>query len=768
MNFYVQNASVRGPRAALYLTASLLALVGVFAFAGSGDAAPVPFSEENGEPVNFEADTLVNDDANQMVIATGNVEFAQDGRVLKADEVRYDLTREVVTAHKNVILVDKNGDVHFSDQLVLENKMRDGYVQALRSTLADGSRFTAREGHRTDNGRLIVMKDATYTPCEPCKLHPEKSPTWQLRAKQVTHDDQAKTISYDSAWLEMFGLPVVYTPYFSHPDGSIKQKSGFLTPTLKLDSQNGTGVGTRYYWAIAPDRDATIGLQAYTAQAPRLTTEYRQRFNDAEINLNGSVTDSERKQKQGDETVTVGPELRGHLQGKGQWDMTQDWRSGFDFNIASDEQYFKQYDVSSEDVIENQIYAERFHDRNYASARLLAFEDLRTSTRATDQPNILPEVQANFLGDPGAMLGGRWELNASALGLQRSGSGADMARSTLEAGWEGRNISNFGLVTTLEASVRGDAYYSLDRSDAVTSSGEPIDKTLLRAFPMAQLTTSMPFVKGVKTVDLMFEPIAAVTVVNNMDQGKIPNEDSQDIQLDTSNLFESNRFPGYDRVEDLSRVTYGGRTALNFHDGSLAELFLGQSYRFDNEDNPFPVNSGLLNQQSDYVGRLKFRYRDYLTLDYGFQLGSENLQSVRHEVDNSITVGPVALTTRYLFAKEIDGIGVDQSREQIQSYGTYNLTDDWRVGAGANYDLGVDSGLRKTVFGVDYLGQCLTFSAQAQRNLTTDSSGESSTELMLRLGLKNLGEFQTSGISLSSGTGSSDSTQTIKGIPNGN
>jgi LPS-assembly protein len=716
-------------------------------------------------PINFTADALTHDETGQMVIATGSVEFEDDGRILLADEVRYDLTLETVEAVGNVILTDKNGDVHNAETLQLTGDLRDGYVKALHTTLADGSRFAARDGTRK-GGRKIVMNDATYTPCDPCKLDPTKPPVWQLRAKTATHDNVDKTVSYENARLEMWGVPVFYTPYFQHPDGTVTQKSGFLTPTFKLDSQNGTSVGTRYYKAIAPDRDATFGLEAYTQQAPRVLGEYRQRFDAAEMTLRGSTTYSSRKDNRAGQTIDVKDELRGHVQGNGLWDMTDTWRSGFDFNFASDEQYYRQYDVSSDSVLENQIYAERFSGRNYAVGRLLAFQDLRISDRKTDQPDILPDISASFLGDPAEILGGRWSLETSALGLQRSGSGADQMRTSVEGGWQGRYINGPGLLTTVDLSLRGDAYYAMDRPGSGTATDISDTSTKSRLLPIAQVTTSIPFVKPMKTVDLLFEPIAAVTLVTKQNESnKIPNEDSQDIQVDTSNLFEKNRFPGFDRAEDSSRVTYGVRTGLEGHDGSQAEIFLGQSYRFDDNTNGFPDNSGLSTQQSDFVGRLKLAYQDHITLDYGFQLGNETFESVRHELDNGLNFGPFSINTRYLYAKEIAGIGVEGSREQVQSYAAYKFTDDWQGRIGANYDLGENDGLRKGVLGLDYLGQCLTFSATAQRNLTSEATGESNTELFLRIGLKNLGEFQTSGISLAQSSRDGQDEEDIKGLP---
>jgi hypothetical protein len=44
---------------------------------------------------------------------------------------------------------------------------------------------------------------------------------------------------------------------------------------------------------------------------------------------------------------------------------------------------------------------------------------------------------------------------------------------------------------------------------------------------------------------------------------------------------------------------------------------------------------------------------------------------------------------------------------------------------------------------LDYLGQCMTVSANARRSFTLDETGENGTEVTLRIGLKNLGEFGT-------------------------
>lgn len=715
----------------------------------------IPQQDVNAQiPVHLTADEVTYDDDRQLVTASGRVEFTYGARRMVADTVTYDLSAEHVQAKGNVELYDENGDVHRSEQFDMDQDMRAGYVMALRSTLADGSRFEAARGQRIA-GRYIEMDHARYTPCLPCKAHPERAPTWELRADKVTHDMTDKKITYRNAWMEIGGVPVAYTPYFSHPDGTVKQKSGFLAPSFKLDSNNGAMLGTHYYWAMAPDRDATMTTEVYTKQAPRLAAEYRQQFDRAALKLQASTTYSKRRTQNNDndETLYVDEKWRGHIDAEGRMDINDLWRGGFHLNLASDDQYFRQYDVTSEDVLESQLYLERFEGRDYASFRAIGFQDLRTSDRRAEQPAIFPEAKGIFYGDPGDFLGGRWKLDTSLLGLQRRGTGADMGRFSSTLSWQDRYVTPFGLLTTLDASARADAYQAIDRADVADN----VDKNRTRFIPTIHAVSSYPLIKRMDHADIVLEPIGALTVVRKQsnDSG-IPNEDSQDVQLEVSNLFEASRFPGIDRVEDLTRATYGLRSSITTDDGKNAEAFLGQSYRFEKDQTLFPVNSGLAEQTSDVVGYIKLDDAQHIQLDYGFQLSSDIFSSVRHEVGGTFTLKPIKLDAMYLYAKEIEGIGIDQSREQARARLTYDVNDEWSVYSGLTYDFGVDSGLRKSEAGITYNGQCIDLTLAAERKLVNEGTGESGSEMMIRIGFKNLGTFQTSGISLS-GSGESNS-----------
>ena len=699
------------------------------------------------DQVDLLADEVLYDENAEIVTARGNVELSQTGRILKANQISYDISNDKVEASGNIVLNELTGDVYFAETLSLTDQMKNGFVAGLRGVLADGSRFSAEQGEKIDDIKVILDK-ATYTACEPCKNDPDKAPIWQIKARNVTHHKDESKISYDDATFEVVGVPVAYTPYFSHPDGSVKRKSGLLTPSLGFDSQIGAFYNQEYYWNISPSQDATIGAKVMTDANPLVTGEYRKRFENAEVNLNAGVTYNERQDFVNGQEVTKDDDIRGHIFAEGLLDINEKWRAGADINYVSDTQYLSKYNFSSEDVLESKIFAERFDDRDYALARVIRFRDLRESDRAEDQPNILPEFYSSFTGAPNSALGGRFDLELSALNLAREGRDQDLLRGTGQAGWEKRHVAQIGLVNNVDLNLRGDVYRANDRE--ASQAGIDNDTNEFRTFANANYKVSYPLIKQTEKTQFIVEPVAAVNLGTEIDEGEndIPNEDSEDTFLDATNIFNDNRFPGYDRIEDGSHTTYGMRFSGHRNNGNKAEVFVGQSYRFD-DDNLFPKGSGLSEQRSDYVGAISADVGERLNVTYATRLDNDDLSSKRHELDLRSSFDKVDFNLRYFYANALQGTDLNDDREQIQAFGRYHFDDNWSAYSGIQYDLAEETkGLRRFQYGLDYQGQCVTLGIGGERELTRDFSSDSGTTILVRLGLRNLGNFETSDISL--------------------
>ncbi len=434
---------------------------------------------DGSKPMNITATELMYEQDVDRVTAIGAVNIEQEGRVLTANRVAYDIKSDKVTAEGNVVLTEPSGDVHKAEYVVMEDAFKEGFVRGMSSILKDGSRVTAQEGTRV-NADKIVLKNAWYTPCKPCQDKPNETPDWNVKAEEVTLDEANHRVVYKNAKFELFGVPVLYTPYLSHPDGTEKQKSGFLPPRFGFGSQLGAFVESKYYHAISPSKDATVGAILTSKEGPVATGEYRQRFENAEMSIGGSVTNSTRPYEENGNDVRANETVRGNLTGKGRWDIDNKWRAGYKVDVASDDQYLRQYKLPNEDVLENRLYAERFDQRDYASVQALAFQDTRLTRDTIDQPHVVPWIEAEHLTDPKSVLGGRAKFIGSTVGLVRDGSGQDMQRFSGEAQWNRRAILPGGLVSDTDALLRGDAYHTESRFAANTLPGQGRSDTTTR------------------------------------------------------------------------------------------------------------------------------------------------------------------------------------------------------------------------------------------------------------------------------------------------
>ncbi|HEX2753263.1 MAG TPA: LPS assembly protein LptD, partial [Alphaproteobacteria bacterium] len=457
--------------------------------AAAAPRPPLIYSKDM--PIRIDAEHLSYDDVAKVVTATGNVEVVQGDKILRADQIVYNQNTDTVAATGNVTMLDDKGDVSYADYAEMTGNMKNGYIKGLLALLKDGSRFTAAEA-RHEDGNQTTMTDASYTPCEVCEENPE--PIWQIKADKVVHDKEEKSIKYKNARLELLGVPMAFTPVFVHADPTVKRKSGFLRPRFGWTDEVGTYVEGGYYFGdIAPNIDATLHLRPTTRAGVLAQGQWRQRFETGRIELNLSGVQSDRLEESG---IIDKDRWRGHAFANGLYDIDDKWRAGFNIEKASDKGYLRLYDISKENVLESEVYAERFSGRNYSRISGLSFQDVRLGARP-EQPDIFPRMEHRMIGEPGAMFGGRWSAGVSALSLFRDENQQDVQRGSVDIGWERLDILPVGLTTQWNLGARGDFYALQDRTVAVANPGLDPDSRQGRGMAIASVTTSYPMVKRV-------------------------------------------------------------------------------------------------------------------------------------------------------------------------------------------------------------------------------------------------------------------------------
>ncbi|MBT3905187.1 MAG: LPS-assembly protein LptD [Rhodospirillaceae bacterium] len=708
--------------------AVLLCLLNVNALAQT----PAPTDEE--PPVSFSADQMTFDRKNQIITATGKVEVSQEGRLMYADDISYDQKADVLTATGNVSILEPNGDVIFAKRLEVTGDMKDGIIEDIGLILADKSRFAAT-GARRSNANILEMRNAVYSPCNLCEEDPTAPPFWQLRAVRIIHDKSKQRIEYRDATLEIFGVPVAYTPYFAHPDPTVKRRSGLLIPKIGNSSDLGTTLQTPYYFALNKRSDLTVTPIITTKERAILALEYREFLKNGRIDFRGSLT------------YNLDNEWRGHMGTKGRFDIDQTWRWGFDVNRSIDGTYIRRYGFESDrtalssgspDSLVTHLFTEGFRGRNYISANAYAFQGLEQGDKFSTTPLVAPLIDYNHVGQPDR-LGGRTVLDVNLLALTRTGSN-DTRRLSIRGGWEVPFFTSFGDAFKLSAKMLGDFYNvgQLPRSDA------PEDFTGFSGRLLPELTLSWrhPFVRQQGSGHQVIEPIASVVLSPyGGNTGKIPNEDSVDFEFDDTNLFRSSRFSGLDRVESGPRINYGLKWDIYGRDGGSTGFLIGQSYRV-RRDNTFAALSGLEDHFSDIVARVQVKPIKLVDLTYRTRISKENLSPARNEIEFTFGAPLFRVGANYLFLdrQEDDEFS---SREEISMNISSQLNRNWRTSASAVRDLAGGGQMRAANLNVSYENECCLIATNLSRTFFEDRDLTPTDSITFRVTLKTLGAVQT-------------------------
>ncbi|MBL25966.1 MAG: organic solvent tolerance protein [Rhodospirillaceae bacterium] len=705
----------------------MLALLALYCVKGVASA------QDSDLPVLLSADEMTYDQQLDIAVAKGHVELSYGDRILLADSLTYNQAQDFVTASGNVSLVEDDGNVLFADYVELSGDLRRGAIKSIRMLLADRSRLAANGARRYGNG-ITELSKAVYSPCDLCADDPSRAPLWQIKAVKVVHDQNDKEIAYVDALFEVFGVPVAWLPYFSHPDPSVKRKTGFLGPVFGSSSFLGSSVQVPFFFNIAPNRDATFAPIFSTEEGVILTGEYRQATQRGELTFRASATHSPRERIDQD----VSSRVRGHVELHARQDLSEKWTLGADAERASDATYLSQYGFRrGENTLTSHAFAERFDEGSYTEISGFAFQSLDPLENPDTIPLVTPFASYNWIGEP-TTLGGRLTFDANAMVLTRD-FGADSKRLSITGGWVRTLESTWGSRLTINASVRGDVYDVADVIDPNLPNGPRLEGTTGRFVPQVVLDWRHPLVRHDGRYSEVIEPIVQfIASPNNKNPDEIPNEDSVDLELDDTNLFSANRFPGLDRVETGVRVNYGLKTSIYGADGPLASVLLGQSYR-EESNNIFENGSGLTGHFSDYVGRIDLYLLPFVDLSYRTRLDSDDFSVQRTALRAALNYWRFQLSTDYISISDTPTTATPQNIEEVFVYGRFDVTDHWAVSGRLRRDLNSGGGTLLTGASVIYHDECVQIIGRFQRDFFRDVGLEPSTSFILQLQLANLG-----------------------------
>lgn len=686
--------------------------------------------EKETNEVYFSADEMESNSSDNTITAVGNVNIVRDDVSIQADKIVYNREKDIVEAIGNVVLLSPDGSVVYADRVNLKDKMNDVSMDNIKVVMQDQSVIAARSviKYSDDNKK---MKNVVYSPCDLCV---DSDPLWQIKAQTVRHNAEKKDIEYSNAFLEIKGIPVMYAPYFSHPDPTVKRRSGFLMPGFSNSNYLGANFNVEYFWNIS-DHENVVFSPSYSSKVgPVMAADYEKYLYDGRIKFNGSyLNDSDRSRVENDD--------RGHIFSKMRYDINDMWVANFDLNYVSDRSYFRDMSMSKKDDawLNSNVSFQRFDNRNYTNIEAYNYKQISYALKKEDKPYIVPLIQHEQVGETNEY--GFYNKNEYSLASIYRRENDSSYRMSMINSFVLPDTTTYGAKQKLTASVKTDLYY-IDNYQ--NRNNENYDGGVARIHPQLSYEWRLPFVRATDRSRQVIEPIVVGVLSpnggNKLD--KISNNDSRGSRLDDTNILEVNRYAGYDVNDTGTRVSYGLNWSYYNDVIGRSSMLIAQSYKTRRGDY-FTNNGTDESYLSDYFGHMYVNPHKYLDLNYRFTLDRRNFELEYSEL--STTFGPKILNAyvAYIYLKDnnMDIVSQSNQGERKEIYISLNsaLTRDWSVSVYNRKDLTKGGNTLEVGGALIYEDDCFMTKTSISKDNSNDPDYKGNFEFKVDFFFKTLG-----------------------------
>ncbi|UDF30151.1 UNVERIFIED_ORG: LPS-assembly protein LptD [Roseateles sp. XES5] len=741
-----------------------------FSLPASAQMTDISTMEPNipeGSKLLLASNELVYNNDNQTVVARGAVQINYGGYKLVAREVEYDQKTGRLKARGNIELVEPTGNRVYGEEMDLSDDFANGFVNALRIETTDLTKLAATSGERV-NGEEMILNHAVYTACTPCATNPTHRGLWEVKAERVVQNGRTRTIRLERARFEMFGKPIAYIPVLELPDHTVKRKTGFLFPRFRYAQKLGLGMTAPYYIAIAPDMDATLSPTVFTKQGFLMEAEFRKRFHNGQITLHAAgirQLSADSFTKNTSDWEEDG--FRGMVGSTGKFQINPRWTFGWNVMTQTDNNFSRTYDIDGfkDDTFVNEGYLSGLGRRNSFDLRAFYFDvqDADPLDKAESKQAIVQTLDHEYIV-PQPVFGGELSVTTNLTNIERDladtytvggkdrfrGLEGGTTRLTSELEWKRQFVVPGGLVLTPLLAARGDIHRLDMRPPGAGYAGTyEMDDSATRAMLTAGLEARYPILATTDTSTHLFEPIAQIYARPSEDlAGGLPNEDAQSFVFDATNLFERDKFSGFDRIEGGTRANLGIRYTGTFDNGVQLRSIIGQSFHLGGV-NSFATddlvnagaNSGLETDVSDYVGMAGVDLPNGISFSTRARLDKDNL-SLRRS-DTSLRFDGARFETELTYTRIASQplYGLIDSASEVQGAAAFKFHDYWSVFGSITYDIGNHVVSRNGV-GLSYDDRDTVFSIVYEQTRDKSSSVANDWSIGARLMFRTIGDIQ--------------------------
>jgi LPS-assembly protein len=569
----------------------------------------------------------------------------------------------------------------------------------------DKPRYTVRrnlqtgENLRTTTGRgeadvmeflgenRIRMENATYSTCGP------ENQDWYAQVDTLNLDFESEEGEGRNGKIIFKGVPVLYSPWLDFSLNN-RRKSGFLTPTFGVTNRTGIDLLLPYYWNIAPNMDATIGLRVLGTRGLMLSSEFRYLQEDyaGKIRLDYLPSDRLAERDRYAFSMQHAHQFNERLTG------------ALNINSVSDRNYYT--DLGSRLAITSISYLPREGSLSYAgdwwtlSAKASEYQSL------ANRPDIyrqMPSVTFNALRSdlPGGLV---FSTLANYTDFRIDDVTRDQGRRAVVYPQLSLPMRNSYMFITPKVGVHL-SNYDLDRGTANAAQST----SLSRSIPIFSLDAGTVFERD---SDLFgqgfiqtFEPRMYYVLSTYKDQSKYPVFDSALADFNFAQIFSENVFVGQDRIADSNQVTTAAisRFIDPVNGSERARLALGQRFYFSDQLVTLPGGTPRTERVASTLAAVSGELLPKTWVDAAVQYNTDLSQTERYNLTMRWNPREAqVLNASYRFRRASTTVG---DVRDLDLSAQWPLTNRWYAVARHNYSI-AERRLVEGLAGFEYNGGC--------------------------------------------------------------
>ena len=283
--------------------------------------------ELQAQDFSIEAETLVYNKASNIFSAEGNVKIYFADVTINTESLTFNRNSERIEVNSKIFIKTKQGARILGSIAEIDKKTRTTLAKNVKALIEE--KFQIASEKMKIEGENTVFNKAIGTPCEICVTNPQ--PSWVLKSERLVHNNKTKKLHFYNTWLEIFGFPIMYTPYLQTPEPGVTRASGLLAPSFISSDLLGTGFRQPMFITLGDSADFTFSVVKTSKINLLIESQYRKLFNLGNLTLESAFLPSN-----GNESV------KGFFKIQGSRRIDQRTSLNIDTTLISDTSFWQQ------------------------------------------------------------------------------------------------------------------------------------------------------------------------------------------------------------------------------------------------------------------------------------------------------------------------------------------------------------------------------------------------------------------------------------------